>query len=122
MKNTTEKRSFNRLLVTFKISISIEDKKNTNHAAIHAEAVNISAEGVLFHSSENLKPGTNLFLSFYPLNSTDEFIAEARVVRSKKKHDHEFATAAHFKSFMKGDIAELNEVLTGGKNNKALNN
>jgi hypothetical protein len=108
-----ENRRYNRLNTSFQIIVAIIDKKNTNDHVIKikADSVNISASGILFDFSESLKIGTNLLLSFFPLNAADEIIVEGTVVRSKKKKDDLHATAVHFTVFQKGDQSTLDDLL-----------
>jgi hypothetical protein len=107
-----EKRKFNRFERSFKVSISKVGKRHATGPEIHhVECINISASGILFSYAEYLKTGEELFLSFYPVEGTEEFVVEAKVVRSKKKDEHICLIAAHFTNFEKGDVETLNEVL-----------
>jgi len=113
MSNYEEKRRFDRVESDFVVSMSVIDKKHPNHTEkkLRSSSVNISASGILFHHKENIKTGEMLFLSFYPVDGQEDFVVEATVVRSKKKDEHEYAIAAHFIRFEKGDEESLGKIL-----------
>ena len=109
--SSEEKRKYKRIDYSYEVLVSVPNKEfGEEYAILSANAVNLSAGGILFKYRHSIEINAEISIAFFPPNTNTIINVEGKVVRVEKEED-KYLIAVKFDKFTEGSQEQLESLL-----------